>query len=93
MFHRSHCGTAIVRMWWVQRTDAALRAIAEMLRLCVPRFQKRRSLLTTHGLATHPKQVMCRFCAEDLILVSRESMGAPPGVPVYALDGSLINLP
>ncbi|CAN0078963.1 unnamed protein product, partial [Hapterophycus canaliculatus] len=36
--------------------------------------------------------VLCRFCTEDLLPVTRESMGAPPGVTVYALDGSLIHL-
>jgi hypothetical protein len=36
------------------------------------------------------RQVLCRFCAPDILHPHRALMGAPPGVPVYALDGSLI---
>jgi hypothetical protein len=33
---------------------------------------------------------MCRFSAEDIIARSREDIGAPPNVAVYAVDGSLV---
>ena len=32
----------------------------------------------------------CRFSAGDVIARSRESIGAPNNVPVYAVDGSLV---
>lgn len=31
-----------------------------------------------------------RFCAPDILHPHRQLIGAPPGVPVYALDGSVI---
>lgn len=46
--------------------------------------------ITLHSPAV---QVLCRFCAADLVIpnaAGRSSIGAPPGVPVYALDGSLV---
>lgn len=39
------------------------------------------------------RQIICRFCAPDLLKVSRESMGAPADATIYALDGSLISRP
>jgi hypothetical protein len=36
------------------------------------------------------RQVLCRFCAPDILHPHRQFIGAPPGVPVYALDGSVI---
>lgn len=43
--------------------------------------------LTLHSPAT---RVWCRFCAEDILSNSRESIGAPEGVAVYAVDGSVL---
>ncbi|CAB1100163.1 unnamed protein product [Ectocarpus sp. CCAP 1310/34] len=54
---------------------------------------KDRDLFPTVTIHSPNTEILCRFCAEDLLGVTRESMGAPPGAPVYALDGSLINLP
>ncbi|CAM9377028.1 unnamed protein product [Ectocarpus sp. 4 AP-2014] len=54
---------------------------------------KDRDLFPTVTIHSPNTEILCRFCAEDLLGVTRENMGAPPGAPVYALDGSLINLP
>ncbi|CAM9396168.1 unnamed protein product [Ectocarpus sp. 12 AP-2014] len=54
---------------------------------------KDRDLFPTVTIHSPNTEVLCRFCAEDLLGVTRENMGAPPGAPVYALDGSLIHLP
>ena len=40
-----------------------------------------------------PIQVLGRFCAADILHPHRSLVGAPPGVPVYALDGSVILKP
>lgn len=42
--------------------------------------------VTLHSTCT---QVFARFCAADMLYTTRQAMGAPPNVPVYALDGSL----
>jgi hypothetical protein len=34
--------------------------------------------------------VWCRFCEADIVYRSRSTVGAPPGVRVYCLDGSLL---
>jgi hypothetical protein len=34
--------------------------------------------------------VVCRFSSEDVLASTRDVMGAPPGVAVYAIDGSVI---
>jgi hypothetical protein len=33
---------------------------------------------------------MCRFSAGDVVASSRDAVGAPKKVPVYAVDGSLV---
>jgi hypothetical protein len=43
--------------------------------------------LTLHSPAT---KVWCRFCAQDILANSRESIGAPEGATIYAVDGSVI---
>jgi hypothetical protein len=43
--------------------------------------------LTLHSPAT---KVWCRFCAQDILSNSRESIGAPEGATIYAVDGSVI---
>jgi hypothetical protein len=35
-------------------------------------------------------RVWCRFCEADVIYKLRETIGAPPGVRVYCLDGTLL---
>ena len=47
-------------------------------------------LFPTLTLLSPNTQVFCRFCAADLVQPSRASIGAPAGVTVYALDGSLV---
>ena len=57
------------------------------LQLLVPREQEIFPTLTLHSGHT---QVMCRFSREDIRATSRESIGAPRGVTVYAVDGSVL---
>lgn len=56
-------------------------------RLHVPLEEDLYPTLTLHSPAT---KVWCRFCAEDIISNSRESIGAPEGATIYAVDGSVI---
>lgn len=57
------------------------------LSLPVPRNQELFPTVTLHSPATC---VMCRFNSEDLLAVSRAEIGAPDGVTVFAVDGSII---
>lgn len=57
------------------------------LPLLVPMEEELFPTLTLHSPGT---QVMCRFSSEDLRATWREHIGAPPGVPVYSIDGSVL---
>jgi len=57
------------------------------LRLLVPREQE---IFPTVTLNSTNTQVMCRFSSEDIRALKRESIGAPRGVTVYAVDGSVL---
>jgi len=57
------------------------------LPLLVPAEEELYPTLTLHSPGT---SVMCRFSAEDIIARSREDIGVPPNVAVYAVDGSLV---
>jgi len=65
--------------------DAKMAATS--LPLLVPAAEDLYPTITLHSPAT---AVMCRFSAEDIIAVSRDSIGAPESVAVYAVDGSVI---
>lgn len=60
---------------------------AATLPLLVPSAEDLFPTVTLHSPAT---SVMCRFSAQDVDALTRESIGAPPGVTVYAIDGSVI---
>ena len=53
----------------------------------VPREEELFPTLTLHSSQT---EVLCRFCAEDILATSRSAIGAPPGDTVYAVDGSVL---
>ena len=57
------------------------------LPLLVPAEEELFPTVTLHSPGT---QVMCRFSSEDLRATWREHVGAPPGVTVYAIDGSIV---
>eukprot|EP00536_Pseudo-nitzschia_multiseries_P003036 jgi/Psemu1/63953/estExt_Genemark1.C_430050 len=57
------------------------------LPLLVPAEEELYPTLTLHSPGT---SVMCRFSAGDVVVRSRDSIGAPKNVPVYAVDGSLV---
>jgi hypothetical protein len=57
------------------------------LSLVAPKAQELFPTVTLHSPATC---VMCRFSADDLLATSRKEIGAPNGVIVYAVDGSVI---
>ena len=57
------------------------------LPLLVPAEEELYPTVTLHSPAT---AVMCRFSAGDVLATSREVIGAPQGVTVYAVDGSVI---
>jgi hypothetical protein len=57
------------------------------LPLLVPAEEELYPTLTLNSPGT---SVMCRFSAEDVVAPSRDSIGAPKKVPVYAVDGSLV---
>lgn len=55
--------------------------------LFVPREEELFPTLTLHSTQT---EVLCRFCASDILATSRRAIGAPNGVTVYAVDGSVL---
>jgi hypothetical protein len=57
------------------------------LPLLVPSEEELYPTLTLHSPGT---SVMCRFSAGDIVASSRDAIGAPKKVPVYAVDGSLV---
>lgn len=57
------------------------------LPLLVPTEEELYPTVTLHSPGT---SVMCRFSAGDVIGTSRNVIGAPPGVTIYAVDGSVI---
>jgi hypothetical protein len=57
------------------------------LPLLVPAEEELYPTVTLHSPGT---AVMCRFSAADTMGTSREAIGAPPGVTVYSVDGSVI---
>ena len=65
--------------------DSKMAAMS--LPLLVPAAEDLYPTVTLHSPAT---AVMCRFAAEDITAVSRETIGAPESVAVYAVDGSVI---
>ena len=58
-----------------------------LLPIFVPRDEQLFPTLTLHSSQT---EVMCRFCSEDILAISRKSIGAPSGVTVYSVDGSVL---
>eukprot|EP00979_Chaetoceros_neogracilis_P014997 scaffold5222_cov282-Chaetoceros_neogracile.AAC.12 len=58
-----------------------------VLPICVPRDEELFPTLTLHSSQT---EVLCRFCAEDILATSRSTIGAPRGVTVYCCDGSVL---
>lgn len=57
------------------------------LPLLVPAAEELYPTVTLHSPAS---AVMCRFSAEDIMASSRETIGAPQGRTIYAVDGSVI---
>jgi len=63
------------------------KKVEPVLPLLVPAAEDLYPTVTLHSPAT---AVMCRFSAQDVTAPSRESIGAPSGVTVYAVDGSVL---
>ena len=61
--------------------------LSSTLPLLVPMEEELFPTVTLHSPAT---QVMCRFSSEDILATSRDTIGAPAGVPVYTVDGSVL---
>ena len=57
------------------------------LPLLVPAEEELYPTVTLHSPAT---AVMCRFSAGDVLATSRSQLGAPEGVTIYAVDGSVV---
>ena len=57
------------------------------LPLLVPADEELYPTVTLHSPGV---SVMCRFSKGDLLATKREAIGAPPGVTVYCVDGSVI---
>ena len=57
------------------------------VQLFVAREEELFPTLTLHSPDT---QVLSRFCAEDILAKSRREIGAPEGVTIYAIDGSVL---
>ena len=61
----------------------ALDSVTDVISLKTP-------LYPTVSLLSADTRVWCRFCEADIVYRSRSTVGAPPGVRVYCLDGSLL---
>mmetsp|Transcript_18759 Transcript_18759/g.27731 ORF Transcript_18759/g.27731 Transcript_18759/m.27731 type:complete len:697 (+) Transcript_18759:410-2500(+) len=68
-------------------SDADAANPRKTLSLLVPMEEELFPTLTLHSPET---QVMCRFSSGDITATSRDQIGAPPGVFVYAVDGSTL---
>lgn len=64
-----------------------VHSYSPVLPIFVPSAEELFPTLTLHSSQT---EVLCRFCSEDILATSRKSVGAPSGVTVYAVDGSVI---
>jgi hypothetical protein len=62
-------------------------ALSSTLPLLVPAEEELYATVSLHSPAT---SVMCRFSAEDVVATDRANIGAPAGVTVYAVDGSVV---
>lgn len=58
-----------------------------VLPLCVPKGVELYPTVTLHSRQT---EVMCCFSSDDIVAKCREEIGAPSGVAVYAVDGSVL---
>lgn len=58
-----------------------------VLPICVPREEELYPTVTLHSPQT---EVLCRFCAQDILANSRNAIGAPRGSIVYSVDGSVL---
>jgi len=47
-------------------------------------------LFPSISILSENTRVWCRFCEADIVYRSRLAIGAPPGVRVYSIDGSLL---
>ena len=71
-----------------QRLTPSLPPLSEVtLHLLVPAAEE---LYPTVTLQSSGTSVACRFSSEDVLATTREVIGAPAGVAVYAVDGSVI---
>ena len=61
----------------------ALDSVTDIVSLKTP-------LYPTVSLLSGDTRVWSRFCEGDIVYRSRAIIGAPPGVRVYCLDGSLL---
>ena len=53
-------------------------------------LQDHTPLHPTVSLFSETSRMWCRFCESDIVYRRRRQIGAPPGVRVYCLDGSLL---
>ena len=70
--------------------EAALHASSSEDLSAAHALQTSLPLYPTVSLFSEETRVWCRFCEADIIYKSRAAVGAPPGVKVYCLDGSLL---
>jgi hypothetical protein len=58
-----------------------------IISLLVPKSEELYPTLTLHSSNT---DVLCRFSSADVLAKSRECIGAPSGVTIYGIDGSIL---
>ena len=68
----------------------ALNSFADAISSNRRSTKKETLLYPTVSLLSHDTRVWCRFCEADMVCNSRSVIGAPKGVKVYCLDGSLL---
>jgi len=67
----------------IELTEQANEATSDIATLSTPIFP-------TISIMSQDTRVWCRFCEADIVYRKRRAIGAPPGVRVYCLDGSLL---
>ena len=79
-----NCHDALKFSYNSNSMDSELKPIISLL---VPKGEELYPTLTLHSSNT---DVLCRFCSADVLAKSRDGIGAPNGVTVYGIDGSIL---
>jgi len=80
----TNCHDALNFRYNSTSVDGELKPVISML---VPKGEELYPTLTLHSSNT---DVLCRFSTADVLAKSRDAIGAPDGVTIYGIDGSIL---